>query len=125
VEGVLGAGGAGRPLERGTRGARRVRPHRVGEQLGDELVVPGWQGDLQRAGGAQVDLCRPAGAGPAPAAAALEADLEQPGLGELVEVVGGQLPGDADRGGRLGSARLASASSRRSRSRRSMVDTLK
>jgi hypothetical protein len=37
----------------------------------------------------------------APAAAALEADLEQPGLGELVEVVGGQLPGDADRGNRL------------------------
>jgi hypothetical protein len=46
VDGVLGAGGAGRPLERGARGARRVRLHRVGEQLGDELVVPGWQGHL-------------------------------------------------------------------------------
>jgi hypothetical protein len=46
VDGVLGAGGAGCPLERDARGAREVRLHRVGEQLCDVLVVSGWQGDL-------------------------------------------------------------------------------
>ena len=39
--------------------------------------------------------------GPAPPGAPLEAGVQEPGVDQLVQVVGGQGPGDPDRGRRL------------------------
>ena len=58
---------------------------------------------------AAVELRRPAGAGPGAAGGALEADLDDAGVGQLVEVEGGDGAGDAERVGGLVPGRPAVA----------------
>src|SRR2546428_7309655 len=93
LEGAAGGGGDGR--------------QRASEDTAGELVPALGEREVELAGGAVVQLGRPARPRPPAGRQPAVARVEQPLLDELVEVERGERPRDAERAGRLVAPHLA------------------